>query len=109
MFRHERSFTVVRKELRNPMFAIQKDLNLAIGGFMGMAVTESNSHITVEKDQFYPGEEIKVKIECDNTKCKRDVKFFKIKIQRKILALGYDGNYSKHSRYVTAFKLLGGC
>ena len=74
-----------------------------------MAQTESVSQITLEKDQFYPGEEIVVKIDCDNTKCAKSVKNFKIKLQRNLLALGYNGTLAKTKRYVEQIKVEERC
>lgn len=60
IFRHERPFIVLREQTRQPLTQIEKTLTLKVGGFIGMAATESISVITLEKDQFYPGEDIVV-------------------------------------------------
>ena len=73
------------------MFNIQKTLSVKVGGFAGLAKTESVSTITVEKDQYFPGEEMVVKISCDNSQCYKAVKGFKVKVCRNLLAIGYNG------------------
>ena len=78
--RHERPFIVVRREVRNPLMNIEKNLECKVGGFLGMGKKESISLITLNKDQFFPGETINVKIQCDNSKCHKPVKGFKSKI-----------------------------
>ena len=103
-FRHERPFIVVRREVRNPLINISKSLECKVGGFLGIGKKESTSRITLDKDQFFPGETIYVKIQCDNSKCSKAVKGFKSKIQRSILALGYEGRYTKSKKYVAVFK-----
>ena len=74
-----------------------------------MKTTESISTITLEKDQFYPGEDVVVQLACDNTKCIKSIKWFKIKIQRHLLALGYNGTLTKSTKYVEEQKIQEGC
>ena len=75
---------------------ISKPMTISIGGFMGVAKTTCSIVVNLEKDQFYPGEQVKVSIDCDNSRCKNSVKSFKIKLQRNNLALGY-GNHFKNT------------
>ena len=69
-----------------------------------MGKKESISRVTLDKDQFFPGETINVRIQCDNSKCSKAIKGFKSKIQRSVLALGYEGRYTKSKKYVAVFK-----
>ena len=69
-----------------------------------MGTKESFSQIILEKDQFNPGETINIKIQCDNSKCHKAIKGFKSKIERSVLALGYNGRYTKTKTYVAVFK-----
>lgn len=78
--RHERLFIVTREQTRSPLINIEKTLRLKVGGFIGMSKTESVSKITLEKDQLCPGEEIVVRVDCDNSKCSKAVKNFKLKL-----------------------------
>ena len=57
--------------------------------------------ITLEKDLYWPGEDIVVRIDCDNSKCSKAVKNFKVKLRRNLLALGYNGQLVRHKKYIT--------
>lgn len=72
-FRYERTFIVKRKENREPQLEISKTLEVSVGGFIGIKRTSSICKITLDKDQFYPGEDIIIDIDCDNTKCKKPI------------------------------------
>lgn len=63
----------------------------------------------MDKDQFFPGEVMNVRIDCDNSRCGKAVKGFKIKMQRNLLALGYNGTYRSCSKYIKVFKSNEGC
>lgn len=76
---------------------------------MGIAKTESSAQITIEKDQYFPGEEIRVTIDCDNSKCRKPIEGFKIKIQRNLLVFGYNKAYQRHQSYISAFNSEEGC
>ena len=49
-----------------------------------MGKTRCSTEIIFEKNEFYVGETIRVRIICDNTVCKKNVESFKFKIIRKI-------------------------
>lgn len=54
-------------------------------GFGGaICITE----VAFDRNQYYPGDECRVKIMCDNSKCSVGVKSFKLKLKRKIFASG---------------------
>ena len=74
-----------------------------------MAKTTSLTKITLAKDQYYPGEEIVVHIDCDNTKCAKAVKNFKVKLRRHLLALGYNGKLARSKKYVAEIKVAERC
>ena len=63
---------------------LQKSLTMKIGGFAGLGSSDAKSVISLEKTRFQPGEKIKVLIDMDNTNCKKAVKSYKIKLQRKV-------------------------
>ena len=65
---------------RQPIENIQKVLSLEVGGIIGVGATQSISHITLEKDQLSPGEDIVANIDCDNSKCRKPDKEFKLKV-----------------------------
>ena len=49
---------------------------------LGIAADNMEATITLEKDKFEPGEEIRIKFEVDNSKCSNDVKSYKVKLYR---------------------------
>ena len=82
---------MTRAPSREPIVNIEKTLNLNVGGFIGVGKTKSVNKITLAKDLYCPGEDIVVNIDCDNSKCSKAVKNFKVKLRRNLLALGYNG------------------
>jgi hypothetical protein len=75
---------------------------------MGMGKSESHTDFVFEKNEFFPGEQAKVKIICDNSKCSKAVKSFKFKIHREYKAYSHRKEHVTHSEgYVTAVKEQG--
>ena len=66
---------------------LSRTLTNKIGGIAGLGSSEAKSTISPEKTRFFPGEKIKVKFDMDNSRCKKPVKSFKIKLSRKISCL----------------------
>ena len=64
--------------------------------------------MTIDKDQYYPGEDMIIRVNCNNSKCKKPVIEFKAMLRRRILVLGYKGKYYKQSKWV-ADRLVTGC
>ena len=75
---------------------------------MGMGKSESHTEFTFEKNEFFPGEDAKVKVECDNSKCSKAVKSFKFKVHRAYKSFS---NRKEHltnaENYLTAVKESG--
>lgn len=69
-----------------------------------MVTSQSVLRVTLEKDQYEPGQEIVVNIDCDNTQCRKPVKKFKLKVFRNLLGLGYRGKYCRQSKCVVNMK-----
>ena len=63
---------------------LQKQIGAKIGGVAGVASTSMSAMVNIEKTIFKPGETITVRIDIDNSNCKKDVKSFKTKLIRKI-------------------------
>lgn len=65
-----------------------------------MGTTFCHSQIFFEKNQYYLGEIAKVRIVCDNSQCKKDIKSFKFKLQRHSVgkADGFDAVEAKYLR-----------
>ena len=53
---------------------------------MGINRSLSSTDFFFEKNEYYPGEEIKVKIICNNSSCDKAVRSFKFKIHREFMA-----------------------
>ena len=69
-----------------PAEPIEKTLNmeLKIGGFIGIGRKPCTAQVTFDRDQYCPGEQVRVKLSCDNSRCKKDVEAFKIKLRWRI-------------------------
>lgn len=63
---------------------LKDDIISTAGGFMGIGSTKVVTTVVLEKNIFCLGESIRVKLKCDNTSSKSDVKSFKIKLKRKV-------------------------
>ncbi len=66
---------------------LTKTLTMKVGGIGGLGASEASSVISLEKERFAPGEKIKIHFDVDNTKCKKAVKNFKVKLKRTIHCL----------------------
>jgi len=55
---------------------------------MGLGGSRSVTHVSFDRQQYYPGEKCEVRLQCDNSKCSVAVKSFKIKLKRKVYARG---------------------
>lgn len=58
-----------------------------VGGLFGLGGDMCFTDVIFEKNQYYGGEKINVKILCDNMKCSTAVKSFKLKFKRKTFML----------------------
>lgn len=81
---------------------------------MGWGSEYCTSRVIFEKNQYLPGEKAKVKIICDNSKCKKAVQSFKFKLKRKITIegvskdLGIDMTQNTTTNtYLTSYKFTG--
>ena len=110
--RHEKPFIVNRSrdvdiEVQQN---VQQDLQSKVGGFLGMGKTESRSNIELERDVYSIGEKIRVKINCDNSACKKPVDAFKLKLLRNIQCVTYDDEsdtpkMTNHQKYINVVKV----
>lgn len=53
-----------------------------VGAVLGIGGTKSTTTITFIQNQFYPGEQLRILLESDNSKCKTSIKNFKFKCFR---------------------------
>jgi len=86
-FRTSRSIYVSREPSPAPKIELNKKLTCEVGGFMGMMADRSETTIYVDQNEYYLGEKAKVRVVCDNLKCSKSVKSFKLKISRKYIGL----------------------
>ena len=66
---------------------LSKTITAKVGGVAGLGSSQATAIISLEKLTFAPGEQIIVKFDMDNSKCKKPVKSFKIKLKRKVSCL----------------------
>ena len=66
---------------------LSKTITAKVGGVAGLGASQARATISLEKLCFAPGEEIKVKFDMDNSKCKKPIKSFKVKLARKVSCL----------------------
>ena len=77
---------------------------------LGWGKTKSSSVIIFEKNEYYIGEWANVRIICDNSACKKDVRAFKFKLIREIFArsnLNSTGVTMKQSIEICSIKVPG--
>jgi len=68
----------------------------------------SKFDVVFNKNTFYPGEKIAVKITCDNSSCKTAVKSYKMKLFRQLRHReGVTGHFEDYTELVTAMKSPG--
>ena len=93
-----------------PILNQKADLVSEVGGLLGWGKTKSISAIIFDKNEFYTGECANVRIVCDNTTCKKDVRAFKFKLIREIFArsnLDSTGVVMRQSIEISAIKVAG--
>ena len=61
-----------------------KSLVSEVGGMFGIGSANCVTEIIVTQNEYYMGETAQVKIICDNSKCGKAVKSFKLKLVSKI-------------------------
>lgn len=74
----------------------QQELKLEIGGVFGLGAKVCKTTIYLEKNEFYAGEKIPVRIVCDNTKCEKAVKSFKFKLFRRYQCIHFPSRQVSH-------------
>ncbi len=72
-----------------------KFMNHQVGGFMGKGTTTCFSKFSMERNEYYGGEKVRVRININNMECKKDIKEIKIKLLRAITAVG-DGRMAQN-------------
>lgn len=81
------------------MLNLQLEIKRSVGGFLGMGKTEFTAMMTFSKNEYYVGEQAQVRIKCDNSKCEKDIRNFKMKLLR-TYSMRAVGAVGSHSAYV---------
>ena len=79
---------ILRPQLKLEQAITSSQLLSKVGGLMGFGSSVCTTTISFDRIHYYPGEKCTVKIVCDNTKCDKAVKSFKLKLKRKVYAAG---------------------
>lgn len=106
--RGARELFISRPRCEAPEIKLSKELVCQVGGFMGVMADKSVTEIFVTKNEFYFGEKAWVRVVCDNLKCDKPVKSFKLKVSRKYIGLSQKRAKSTElSGYIATIKLPG--
>ena len=62
----------------------------SVGGIAGLGSDKISAAFTLSKLKFSPGETVKIRVDMDNTACKKAVKSYKFKLWRQWSILKYD-------------------
>ena len=81
LFRGSRSVQIFQppKEIPPQNFKLTMKARVGVKFF---GATESLLEVRFNKNVFYPGDMVDIYIDCDNTKCGKDVKSYKFKLHR---------------------------
>ena len=82
-----------------------------VGGFLGAGKTTCQSKFAMDRTDYYAAEKVRVRINIDNTDCKKDIKEIKIKLERIVSAVGdgriKTGERVEHIQYIGDFRFGG--
>ena len=108
IYRGSRKILVYQPFLQHPRIDYVRKIEANVGAVLGMGGSKSTSTITFVQNQFYPGEQLRFLLECDNSKCKVAVKNFKFKCFRIITQKDpLSGDIKTSEQKVFAFKEAG--
>lgn len=62
---------------------------------MGILGSKSTTEVYFTQNQFYLGEQLKVTIKCDNSKCRTAIRSFKFKLYRQLTSMDAHSGHSK--------------
>ena len=91
---------------------LSKSMHVKVAGVAGLGSSDVSAHVSIEKDVFQPGELINITVDVDNSKCRKRVKSYKFKLNRRYEC--YQGNGVKapiltKEEYLSEHKTDGGC
>ena len=84
VFRGARDFYLSRPLTKQQPINMTKNLVSEIGGMFGIGSANCVTEIIVTKNDYYMGETAQVRVICDNSKCGKAIKSFKLKLVSKI-------------------------
>lgn len=101
---------IAKPQIAAPVVNLQLEIKQRVGGLMGLCQTEFTATIIFSKNQFYVGEQAQVRIVCDNSKCSKDIRCFKIKLLRNFQSRVVGENVSTSgTTYVAEKKFPSAC
>jgi len=90
---------------------LTKSFTSKVGGIAGLGSSEARSVISLNTERYAPGDKIKINVDVDNTKCKKAVKNYKIKLKRNITCLSGQKGVGKpllrEEEWIVALKFDG--
>jgi len=94
MFRGSRKVFIYQpaKEITPQNFKLTMKANVGVKFF---GSTESTLEVRFNKNIYYPGDIIDIYVDCDNTKCNKDVRSYKFKLHRQMRSRGVGGKYTE--------------
>lgn len=72
-FKGTRMIYVYRPSIQNPPKEFKFKLKSEVGGFIGINTSEAHTEVFFDKNQYYLGEKARIRMVCDNTKCRKDI------------------------------------
>lgn len=94
--RTKKSVFLSRSPHTFPVVSISRELKTEIGGMLGLGTQKSTTVITLDRNEFFQGDKVSVRIQCDNTKCDKAVKSFKFKLFRKYQCINFRERQVSH-------------
>jgi len=86
-----RNLEITQPLFNAPVKNLSEKMTHNIGGLLGLGATKFSAEVVFEKNEFTSDEKLKLRIHCDNTDCKKDVKELKMKLERSY-RIEADGN-----------------
>lgn len=75
-----RSIYLNRPAEKQPPIEMKQTIKAEIGGVFGFGSDTCITDVYVEQNEYFLGERATVRIVCNNNKCGKDVKSFKLKV-----------------------------
>lgn len=80
--RYLRPIILAQPNIVFPPLNLTQTMQHSVGGFFGMGKTAFCAHVTFERIEFYANQRLSLTMNCDNSKCSKKIKSFKIKLFR---------------------------